>query len=150
MKTMFLICCLLACIGAGSVSGAVPVSDTNQTNQTDLTNLTSEDMVDLPNGTSINVLVIMPVTIIMNSPGDMPPRHGWDKGNFTGNFTDMMGKGPMMAPAFDNESSQADFKENMAAIRNGTEPARHINSTPESSVSRNQTPMGKPNLTITW
>jgi len=145
MKKMFLICCLFACImGAGSVSGAVPVSDTNQTN------LTSEDMMDLPNGTSINVFVIMPVTVIMNSPGGMPPHHAWDGGNYTGNFTDMVGQGPMRGPAFGNESSKADFKEKMAAIRNGTEPARHINSTPESSVSRNQTTMEKPNLTITW
>jgi hypothetical protein len=145
MKNSLLICgLLLLSLCAGSVCAESVLSDENQTN------LTYEDMMTLPNGTTVNVVVFMPITIIMDSHRGFDPLYVRDAMNMSDTDGIMMGNRSLPEFAFKDGFNKSHEIKNQSGTHNLTNLKTHLNSTVQSSVPVNQTSaMVKPNLSVT-
>ena len=143
MKNTLLICgLLLLSLCVLSVYAEPAISDEN------LTEMSYEDMVTLPNGTTINVVVFMPITVIMDSSDDHHPFHVIDRMNLSDVDPMLMGNGTSPADMFGDGFYKPHAGKNLTPALNGTGIKHTLNST-ASKVSENQS-AAKPNLTITW
>jgi len=125
-----------------SVYAESAISDEN------LTEMSYEDMVTLPNGTTINVVVFMPITVIMDSSDDHHPLHVIDRMNLSDVNPMLMGNGTSPVDMFGDGFYKPHAGKNLTPALNGTGIKHTLNGT-ASKVSENQS-AAKPNLTITW
>jgi|GEM_PF-3741258 len=143
MKSSFLICgLLLLSLCVLSVYAEPVIADEN------LTEMSYEDMITLPNGTTINVVVFMPITVIMDSSDDHRPLRVIDRMNLSDVDPMLMGNGTFPLDMFGDGFVKPFSGKNLTPALNGT-GMKHIPNGTSSNVSANMS-ASKPNLTITW
>jgi len=110
-----------------------------------MTDISYEDMVTLPNGTTINVVVFMPITVIMDSSDDHHPLHVIERMNLSDADAILMDNGTFPEDVFGDR-----FKpypgNNLTPGLNGTGLKQKFN-VDALNVSGNQSSTN-PNLTI--
>jgi hypothetical protein len=143
MKNTVLICGLLLlslCVVSASAEPAL--YDEN------MTDVPYEDMVTLPNGTTVNIVVFMPITVMINSDDDHP-LHVIDRMNFNDAGAMLMGNGTFPEGALGDGFYKQLAGKNLTPVMNGTGLKHGTSNTTPSKISGNQS-SAKPNLSITW
>lgn len=107
-----------------------------------------EDMVTLPNGTTVNIVVFMPITVMINSDDDNP-FHVMDSMNFGDTGAMFMGNDTFPEGALNDGFYKQLAAINHTALLNRTSLKPDTNTTVAPKISGNQS-SAKPNLTITW
>ncbi|HWQ63782.1 MAG TPA: hypothetical protein VN429_05155 [Methanospirillum sp.] len=107
-----------------------------------------EDMVTLPNGTTVNIVVFMPITVMINSDDDNP-LHVIDRMNFGDAGGMLKGNGTFPEGALGDGFYKQLAGMNKTSVLNGTSLKHGANTPVASKVSGNQSST-KPNLSITW
>ncbi|PWR72124.1 hypothetical protein [Methanospirillum lacunae] len=107
-----------------------------------------EDMVTLPNGTTVNIVVFMPITVMINSDDDNP-LHVVDRMNFGDTGAMLMGNGSFPEGALSDGFYKQLAGMNQTPVLNRTSLKHGTNTTVAPKISGNQS-SAKPNLTITW